>query len=495
MKIFWSWQSDHDGKVAHYLIRDALEAAIEKLKLPKDIEEPSEAERRANLELDHDTKGETGWTDIADSIFKKIDNSAVFVADVTPVGKTLGKGAKKLMNPNVAIELGYAIKALTWSSCLGVMNLAYGKIDDLPFDIHRTRSWPITYTLKEGATKEDVEVAKKGLSEAFYLKLKPFLSKPREVTPTGFERIQPVRPPAFWFAQGQSVGTRGDHRRYTMPFERVLFLRLIPTSEPKLISHEKTGRMASKYQSFDELGNLYMLRNDEGAAIVELFDEVDIESIAQYFCTGEIWALNAVILRIGESRRHNYIDIAKVENLFRKKLPDFIKAMTEDGNVKLPITVVGGIAGVKGWSILFGGVVESGYSRMIRNDVVYERTLNTVDQTAIDEYLLGLFEAIFEASGSRDHIVSTDSRLDGNSSFQKLIETSISFSPPQKFEKFLIQRPPDMADEQSLHFYAFSYERAFETLVEQARGRWRGGGLLQLPLFYLARHSVELHLS
>jgi hypothetical protein len=65
-------------------IRDALESAIEKLKLPKDIEEPSEAERRANLELDHDTKGETGWTEIADSIFKKIENSAVFVADVKP---------------------------------------------------------------------------------------------------------------------------------------------------------------------------------------------------------------------------------------------------------------------------------------------------------------------------------------------------------------------------------------------------------------------------
>src|SRR5262249_15054144 len=151
-------QSDHDGKISHYLIRDALEAAIEKLKLPKDIEEPSEADRRANLELDHDTKGETGWTDIADSIFKKIEESAVFVADVTPVGKSSVRkgeraGAKPMMNPNVAIELGYAIKAITWSNCLGVMNLAYGKIDVLPFDIHRTRSWPVTYTLKEGATK------------------------------------------------------------------------------------------------------------------------------------------------------------------------------------------------------------------------------------------------------------------------------------------------------------------------------------------------------
>jgi len=401
MKVFWSWQSDHDGKIAHYVIRDALEAAIEKLKLPKDIEEPSDAERRANLELDHDTKGETGWTDIADSIFKKIENSVVFVADVTPVGKANkgGKRSKPIMNPNVAIELGYAIKALTWSSCLGVMNLAYGKIDDLPFDIHRTRSWPVTYTLKEGASKEEIEVAKKVLTEAFYLKLRPFLSKPKEQAPTGYERIQPVRPPAFWFAQGQSIGTRRDDRRYTMPFERVLLLRRIPTSEPKRSSHEKAGHSASKYQSFDDMGNLYMLRNDDGAAMCELFDEVDVESVGQYFCTGEIWGLNAVILRIGEGRDRNYIDIAKVEKLFRKKLPDFIKAMTEDGNVKLPITVVGGITGVKGWSLLFGGVPVSGYSQMIKNDVVYERTLNAVDQAAIDGYLLGLFEAIFDASG------------------------------------------------------------------------------------------------
>ena len=181
--------------------------------------------------------------------------------------------------------------------------------------------------------------------------------------------------------------------------ERALFLRLIPTIAPKLISHQKAGQMASKYGSFDDFGNLYILRNDDGAAMCELMDQTHVESIAQYFCTGEIWGINTVILRYGEHSRRNYMDIAKIEDVFRKKLPNFIKAMTEDGGVKLPITVVGGVAGVKGWSILFGGVPESGYSQMIKNDVVYERTLNSVDQAAIDEYLLGLFEAIFDASG------------------------------------------------------------------------------------------------
>lgn len=404
MKVFWSWQSDHDGKISHYLIRDALEAAIEKLKLPKDIEEPSEAERRVNLELDHDTKGETGFTDVADSIFKKIEKCAVFVADVTPVGKTSlrprGKrsGVRPIMNPNVGIELGYAIKAITWSNCLGVMNLAYGKIDDLPFDIHRTRSWPVTYTLKERASKAEMEAAKKGLAEAFILRLRPFLSKQTEQSPPGFERIQPVRPPAFWFAQGRSVGVRGT-TAFAMPYERALFLRVIPTIAPKLISHDKAGHMASKYGSFDDFGNLYILRNEDGAAMCELIDEIDVESIAQYFCTGEVWGINGAILRNGEGRRFNYMDMAKIEELFRKKLPVFISAVTNDGGVKLPITVVGGVTGVKGWSILFGGVTESGYSRMIKDDVVYERTLNNVDQAAIDAYLLGLFEAIFDASG------------------------------------------------------------------------------------------------
>ncbi len=309
MKIFWSWQSDHDGRISHYLVRDALQSAIAKLRVPEDLEEPSEAERRLNLELDHDTKGETGWTDIADSIFRKIDNAAVFVGDVTPVGKSSrkerGKRPRAMMNPNVAIELGYAIKSLTWSRCLGVMNLAYGDIDDLPFDIHRTRSWPVTYTLSENASSEEVADAKKKLAEAFYLKLRPFLAKVRPKAEELFERMPAVRPPAFWFEAGASLGTRRDDVTYTMSAESVLFLRLIPTDpKQRLIPHDLAGQMASAYGSFDDFGNLFILRNDDGAAMCALSDDRgEVENIAQYFNNGEIWAINADIVRIG--RRGN----------------------------------------------------------------------------------------------------------------------------------------------------------------------------------------------
>ncbi|MFN4922916.1 hypothetical protein [Bradyrhizobium sp.] len=405
MKIFWSWQSDHDGRISHYLVRDALQSAIAKLRVPEDLEEPSEAERRLNLELDHDTKGETGWTDIADSIFRKIDNAAVFVGDVTPVGKSSrkerGKRPRAMMNPNVAIELGYAIKSLTWSRCLGVMNLAYGDIDDLPFDIHRTRSWPVTYTLSENASSEEVADAKKKLAEAFYLKLRPFLAKVRPKAEELFERMPAVRPPAFWFEAGASLGTRRDDVTYTMSAESVLFLRLIPTDpKQRLIPHDLAGQMASAYGSFDDFGNLFILRNDDGAAMCALSDDRgEVENIAQYFNNGEIWAINADIVRIGRRGNNKYLIMPHVEDVFRKKLPTFVAGMLKDGGVKLPITVIGGVAGVRGQMLAWNGVGESGYSKMIRNDVVFERNLNSADQAAIDEYLLGLFETIFEASG------------------------------------------------------------------------------------------------
>ena len=290
---------------------DALQIAIVKLRVPEDIEEPSETERRANLDLDHDTKGETGWTDIADSIFKKIDAAAVFIGDVTPVGKSTkrerGKRPRAMINPNVAIELGYAIRALTWSSCIGVMNLAYGSVDDLPFDIHRTCSWPVTYTLPEGATSEQIAEAKKKLVEAFYLRLRPFLSKVRGKVEKRFAPNSAVRPPAFWFQEGQSLGMRGDDASFTMPAESVLFLRLVPTDpRQKLISHDLAGRMASTYGSFEVFGDLYILRNDDGAAMCVLgADRHHVDNIAQYFNNGEIWGINANIVRLGQEGREN----------------------------------------------------------------------------------------------------------------------------------------------------------------------------------------------
>ncbi len=142
MKVFWSWQSDTPGKTGRHFVRGALEAAIEDLRQPLDVEEPVERDVRENIHIDHDRKGVTGSPRLLETIFKKIDNAAVFVSDITPVSRIAAvrktgqlRTAKRNMNPNVAIELGYAIKAISEENVLMVLNEHYGGREFLPFDI------------------------------------------------------------------------------------------------------------------------------------------------------------------------------------------------------------------------------------------------------------------------------------------------------------------------------------------------------------------------
>ena len=70
-----------------------------------------------------------GYPSITETIFSKIEQSEVFVADVTFVGETDrrdGTKAKKLSNPNVLAELGYAAAKLGWDRVILVMNKHYG---------------------------------------------------------------------------------------------------------------------------------------------------------------------------------------------------------------------------------------------------------------------------------------------------------------------------------------------------------------------------------
>lgn len=139
MKVFWSWQSDHDGKIAHYFVRDALNDAL------NEISKELELEESARPQLDHDTKGEPGSPPIVETILRKIDEATIFVADVTPVGET--SAGKSLQNCNVMIELGYAKKALSASRIILIANSHYyNGPDSLPFDLRHNRG-PIRYDL------------------------------------------------------------------------------------------------------------------------------------------------------------------------------------------------------------------------------------------------------------------------------------------------------------------------------------------------------------
>ena len=153
--IFYSWQSDLPGSDTRNIIQDSIKDAVCLLQDTVDIE------------ADRDTKGEFGSPDIAQTIFSKIDNCDIFVADVSAVCQyeTIDKnGNKKIKytpNPNVMLELGYAAHVVGWDRVICVLNSDYGAPENMPFDIASRRLTP--FSLKDGKSKGEVKRYIKGV--------------------------------------------------------------------------------------------------------------------------------------------------------------------------------------------------------------------------------------------------------------------------------------------------------------------------------------------
>lgn len=171
MKIFWSWQSDLEKKLSMHFIKKCIEKAISEIN-----SEATFSDRE--VEIDHDTKNIPGSPPITDTIFEKITNSDLFIADITPIAQTI-KG-KKVMNPNVAIEMGYATALLSHKNIITVMNGAYGTLEDLPFDLKHKRG-PIIYRLDSDSDQSAINseqaklVGQLKTALSFYNKHKPEL--------------------------------------------------------------------------------------------------------------------------------------------------------------------------------------------------------------------------------------------------------------------------------------------------------------------------------
>lgn len=142
--IFYSWQSDLDGAGNRNFIEDALKRALKSIK--KDEAETIEPV------LDRDTAGLSGSPSITESIFEKIALADFFVADVSIINKDSDQ--RRTPNPNVLVELGYAVAQLGWSRVLLVQNTAFGGPEELPFDLRGRRIVAYTFERDSGDRSE-----------------------------------------------------------------------------------------------------------------------------------------------------------------------------------------------------------------------------------------------------------------------------------------------------------------------------------------------------
>lgn len=147
--IFYSWHSDLPNNTNRGFIKNALEKIVESLEQDSSIEN--------QLDVDEATRKEPGSPDIADSIFLKIDKCRIFICDISIINQEAVSQSKKHQesiireqtgtikevrltpNPNVLIELGYAMKSLGTERIVMIMNEAFGTVEQLPFDIRQKR--------------------------------------------------------------------------------------------------------------------------------------------------------------------------------------------------------------------------------------------------------------------------------------------------------------------------------------------------------------------
>jgi hypothetical protein len=168
--IFFSWQSDTANRVGRSLIETCLERAIGALQADADVD-PADRD----MAIDRDTLDIPGSPPIMETIFGKIDRAAVFVSDLTYVAERAGGG--RTPNPNVCIEHGWALKALTWRRVVAVMNTAMGHPDqhELPFDVRHTRR-PIFFHCPEDADADARRQAKDALTKQLLVALRAVLN-------------------------------------------------------------------------------------------------------------------------------------------------------------------------------------------------------------------------------------------------------------------------------------------------------------------------------
>ncbi len=176
--VFFAWQSDSPSGTNRGFIRDALDRAVKKLN-----------DDGYDIAVDQGTEGVAGMPDISNEILRKIDKCAVFVADVTLVGTVddVSGRLKRLSNPSVMYELGYARKRHGENLLVALINTAFGRVEDLPFDIKGARVSP--YRRHSLAKDSDTKPAE--VSGVLYDALKLVLDEPNPDKRTN-EDLNPV---------------------------------------------------------------------------------------------------------------------------------------------------------------------------------------------------------------------------------------------------------------------------------------------------------------
>jgi hypothetical protein len=353
--VFFSWQADRAPLNGRDLVEQALERAVARISEDTTVEKAVR-----DVAVDRDTKGLPGSPPIVDSIFHKIDKAAVFVPDLTFVGKRAD--GRPTPNPNVMIEYGWALKSLTHSRIVPVMNTAFGKptAASMPFDM-RHLLYPTVYSGSDTLSR-DREYVVEQLALELEQKIRVVLESPEFKNtlpkPSEFRPREPADGRGRFKAIDETIGIatggglRGSLQELTLSPQPVAWLRMMPLAEPgrtwpvddleKAVKNPLLLPLARDWRGYD------FLRTHEGYGVYAFLAEQreKIRAIVFAFTTGEIWSADTYWLEAYSDDQRRLM-IPNEEMAFRKALVDYGQFLQRLG-VTPPFRWIAGMENLKG---------------------------------------------------------------------------------------------------------------------------------------------------
>ncbi len=405
--LFYSWQSDTPSKTNRSFIKNAIEKTIRNISKNVEMEEA--------IRLDQDTQGVPGTPEIANTILHKIDECDIFLCDLTIVARTTDRN--QVPNPNVLIELGYAMKAIGAARIIAVMNEAYGTAaDGLPFDLQHRR-WPIRYSLSTEAAAENRNEQKNSLTARFeeairsILENKAFLSA-ADVTPPKFPAVEPKDGKARFRPRGEPLGMYldpfplrgGGTNDVFLSNGPAMWLRLMPIIDPgKKWTADELKECAIRGGTMNLspfYGDAGFLREEDGFGVYAFKgdDSSETNSVAFVFETGEIWSIDTTLLSFDGEDRLFFEEIAKRYTTCLEKYGHFLQLLDIVG----PYRWIAGLEGVKKRHLVIPAPpkhMSIGPGPVCRADVITEEgTYDTKEPPASS--LRPFFDLIFRKCGT-----------------------------------------------------------------------------------------------
>jgi hypothetical protein len=364
-RTFFSWQSDTPNECGRSFVEGAL---IKALKLIGSDTVVDPAIREEGLAVDSDTRDVAGSPPIVDTIFKKIDRAAIFLADLTFVATRLD-GKRKSPNPNVLVEHGWALKSLGYYQILGVMNTAYGEPSDenMPFDMKHLKR-PIPYHLPAGSTPEVKQKAREQLTkdlkraiETVFTDEEFLAALPKPPPVPKFVELQPKEGLARFRPAGVELGLI-DRGLRPSPGTAVMlgegpamWFRLMPDINPgrqwtvsdlrKQATHSGRMLLPLGWSAFS--GQNY-IRAQDGFGFTSLWDKETVTpAVAFAFTTGEVWTINVYPLSAAP-------EIPYVEQWYVQSLVMYVNFLKDGLGIAPPYRWIAGLEQVKGRRLQLG---------------------------------------------------------------------------------------------------------------------------------------------